>query len=228
LPQAGLQLVAVVEPSTVHRGIVESTLRDYGIVGGLVEADDEATLATLDVLLLGNNYAMSAPVARAIRRAVQSGTGLLNEYWTASHVGIDDDPDMRALMLADSSMYKFHMPGICGDPLPATVQREHPLLPGLRAGTRMMIRGCGPAYRVVPGAQLLVTKDRLIAPREHGIGGEGAMRMPCYILGQLGRGRVAVVHAWPHEWFIRNLSIGGEEYFENLLCWLAGSRNQGI
>ena len=52
LPAMGLQLVAVVEPGTVHRGIVEGTLRDYGIVGGLIEADDETALATLDVLLL--------------------------------------------------------------------------------------------------------------------------------------------------------------------------------
>jgi hypothetical protein len=175
---------------------------------------------------VGNNYAMSAPVARAIRRAVERGTGLLNEYWIASHVGTNDDPDMRALMLAQSNVFMYHMPGECGDPLPATVQREHPLLPGLRAATRIMTRGCGPVYRVVPTAQVLLTKDYLVQPREHGMSGLEPMRMPCYILGQLGRGRVAVVHTWPHQWFIRDLTVGSGEYFSNLFRWLAGSRNE--
>ena len=44
---------------------------------------------------------------------------------------------LRELMLADSRVYAFHMPGQCGAPLRATALREHPLLPGLRAGTSM-------------------------------------------------------------------------------------------
>jgi RNA polymerase sigma factor (sigma-70 family) len=226
LPAAGLQLVGVVEPSTAHRGIVESTLRDYGIVGGLIEADDETALATLDVLLLGFNYAMSASVGRAINRAVRSGVGLLNEYWTGTHVGIADHADVRELMLADSSVYKFHMPGECGDPLPATVLREHALLPGLKAATQIMVRGCGPAYRVMPNAQVLATKDYLVQPHEHGMNDLGPLPMPCYIVGQLGRGRVAVVHAWPHQWFIRYLKLDPNQYFPNLLRWLAAPRQE--
>ena len=37
LPQAGVRRIAVVEPGTVHRGIVECTLRDHGIIGGLMK-----------------------------------------------------------------------------------------------------------------------------------------------------------------------------------------------
>jgi hypothetical protein len=51
LPQA-VRRVAVVEPGTVHRGIVECTLRAHGIIGGLIEAGDVTALQTLDVLLL--------------------------------------------------------------------------------------------------------------------------------------------------------------------------------
>ena len=226
LPAMGLQLVAVVEPGTVHRGIVEGTLRDYGIVGGLIEADDETALATLDVLLLGINSSMPASVARAINRAVRGGVGLLNEFWTANQLSRDDPAGVRELMLADSDVFKYHMPsGECGvAPLPATVRGEHPLLPGLKTGTQIAVRGCGPAYRVMPGAQVLLTKDHVVQPMEHGMSEIGALQMPCYILGQLGRGRVAVIHAWPHQWFTRHLSVGSEQYYLNLLRWLAGSR----
>jgi RNA polymerase sigma factor (sigma-70 family) len=220
-PQDGLQLVGVVEPGTVHRGIVESTVRDYGILGGLIEADDTTALETLDVLLLGINYAITPPIARAINRAVRAGMGLLNEYWTGTHVGICDDACIRELMLAGSNSYKYHMPGECGDPMPATVLREHPLLPGLNAGSKIQVRGCGPVYKVMPTAQVLIAKDYFVQPREHGLHDLGPMQMPCYILGQLGRGRIVVNHIWPHQWFIRELHIGCEAYFTNLLRWLA-------
>jgi RNA polymerase sigma-70 factor (ECF subfamily) len=225
IPPTGIQPVAIVEPGTVHRGVVESTLRDYGIVGGLIEADDATALATLDVILIGINYTMSPNIARAINRAVRGGVGLLNEYWI-SHTGMNDDPSIRELMLADSDIHKYHtrhLHGTCASPLPATVEREHRLLPGLRAGSSLQLRGCGPVYRVMPTAQVLITKDALIQPHEHSIAGAGPLRMPCYILGQLGRGRVAVVHAWPHQWFSQNLNVSSESYYVNLLQWLAGS-----
>jgi RNA polymerase sigma factor (sigma-70 family) len=228
LPASGLQLVGVVEPGTVHRGVVESTLREYGIVGGLIEADDEIALATLDVLLLGLNTWMSAPVARAINRAVRGGVGLLNEFWTASQLRRDDPAGVRELMLADSDVYKYHMPpGQCGvGVLPMTVLREHALLPGLKTGQRLMVRGCGPAYKVRPGAQLLMAKDYVVPPHEHGMSDVGPVQMPCYIIGHLGRGRVVVVHAWPHQWFVRQLNVDPDEYFRNLLRWLAAPRQE--
>jgi hypothetical protein len=226
-PPDGLRLVGVVEPGTVHRGIVERTIRDHGILGGLIEADDVAALQTLDVLLLGVNYSMTVPIFAAINRAVRGGMGLLNEYWTGSHVGSCADINMRELMLADSNSYNYHMPGECGALLPATVLREHPLLPGVKAGTTMRVRGCGPVYRVMSTAQVLITKDYYVQPQEHGLPDVRPMQMPCYILGQLGRGRVVVNHLMPHQGFIRELGVGCEEYFTNLLRWLAG-HNEGV
>jgi RNA polymerase sigma factor (sigma-70 family) len=104
-PATGLQMVGVVEPGTVHRGIVERTLRDYSLIGGLVEADDVLGLATLDVLLIGNNFALSPNIISAINRAVRGGVGLLNEYWTRAHQGIVKDRCLQELMLADSQYY---------------------------------------------------------------------------------------------------------------------------
>ena len=95
-----------------------TTVPNVDVTG--MEVVDETALSTLDVLLIGNNYRMSVPVVRAIARAVRGGVGLLNEYWIRSHVGTEDDPDMRDLMLAASNIYNFHMPGMCGDPLSAS------------------------------------------------------------------------------------------------------------
>jgi RNA polymerase sigma factor (sigma-70 family) len=226
-PGAGLQLVGVIEPGTDNRGIIEGSLRDYGVVGGLVEADDELGLATLDVLLLGNNLSLAASTARAINRAVRGGVGLLNEFWLGTHVGIFDNDDARELMLAESPVCSFHLPGACGSGLPAVVQREHPLLPGMAVGRRIFVWGCGPVYRVVPNAQVLVAKEYLVQPQHHGIPNVGPTRMPCYIVGHLGRGRIAAVHTWPHQWFARHLSVPADQYFTNLLLWLAGSRPAG-
>jgi hypothetical protein len=233
-PQPGIQLVAVVEPASAHRGIIECTIRDYEIIGGLIEADDVAGLQTLDVLLLGINWSMSRSVARAINQAVRGGMGLLNEYWTATQSDSADDPAVVELMLADSVYHNYHMPGQCGLPLPATVLREHALLPGLKANTKMAVSGCGPAYRVRPDAQVLVSKDYVIPPAEHGISGVGPLTMPGYIVGQLGRGRVVVNHLWPargrnilpHPMFdlSRHLDIDREHYFLKLLHWLASPR----
>ena len=120
-------------------------MRDYSILGGLIEADDPAGLQTLDVLLLGVNFSMSPSIARAINQAVRSGMGLVNEYWSGSSTGACDDVNLLELMLADCSTYAYHTPGQCGGPMTATVLREHQLLPGLKAGTAMTIAGCGPA-----------------------------------------------------------------------------------
>jgi RNA polymerase sigma factor (sigma-70 family) len=233
-PQAGVQLVGVVEPGTIHRGVVECTMRDYGIIGGLIEADDVIGLQSLDVLLLGMSFAMSSSIARAISLAVRSGMGLLNEYWVGTP---GDDPAVRELMLADSTCYPFHMPGQCGSPLPATVLREHPLLPGLRRDTRLSVAGCGPAYRVVPGAQVLITKDHQIGTQQHRMSNAGPLELPCYIVGQLGRGRVVANHIAPTRGALNipfttydishHLNITREQYFINLLRWLAGSRDKG-
>jgi hypothetical protein len=220
-PATGLQMVGVVEPGTVHRGIVERTLRDYSLIGGLVEADDVLGLATLDVLLIGNNFALSPNIISAINRAVRGGVGLLNEYWTRAHQGIVKDRCLQELMLADSQYYSYHTSPTCGVLSPGRVINEHPLLPGLRAGTRVKFGGCGPAYRISPTAKVLIAQERRIPASEHGMRELGALQLPSYVVGQLGRGRIVVVHAWPHERILSQLSIARDEYFRRLLDWLA-------
>lgn len=216
----GLQLVGIVEPGTSGLGSIERTLRDYELLGGLIEATDVPSLKTLDVILFPNNLAVSDAVAASLVEAVESGIGLLKEYWCGHMEGTHADPYARKLLLADSPIYSFHMPHHCGQFMRAVVNVEHPLLPGLQPGMSFQMTGCGPIYHVVPGASVLITKDRWVMPEEHGIVGVGKLRPPAYIVGRLGRGRAVVIHAGDHVAWARRLGLGGD-YFTRLLMWLA-------
>ena len=222
LPAVRIDLVGLIEPGTQHLGMVERTMREYGLVGGLIEADDAAGLATLDVILIGNNRRLDAPLAKAIADAVRSaGVGLLNEYWTAAEFPELDDPNVREMMLAASPWYAHHTLPRCGVMRPARVLREHPLLPGLKPGMRIEVKGCAPAYHVRPDAQVLIQQEHAIAPDVHGMPSLGTLPMPSYALGELGKGRVAVINVWSHGRLLKYLSVSPAEYFINLLSWLA-------
>lgn len=221
----GLQLVAIAEPGTTHLGPIERTVREHELTGGLIDASNAEELRTLDVIVLGRNFVMDDAIARAINQAVRGGTGLLNEYWTQQGFNQVHNSDARDLMLSDSPIYCYHSPRFCGAQSTATVHAEDDrLLPGLKLGMRLMIRECGPAYRPRAGARVIFTRDKLVQPDEHGLSDVGPLPLPGYLLGELGRGRVAVVHCWPHTQLTSYLSIPAEHYFLQLLCWLAAER----
>jgi RNA polymerase sigma factor (sigma-70 family) len=227
----GLQFVAVIEPGTDEKGLVEQSLRDYSLLGGLVSADDSSALRTLDVILLGNyTHRMPTIISAALVDAVRGGVGLLNELWSGWFDGPNDDANLRSLLLAESAVYAYHTPGKCGLHRPATVLREHAVLPGLKAGTRLSVEGCGPAYRPMPSAQVLIAKDQRLAVGEHHMPNVGTLPMPAYTVGELGKGRVAVVQNWPHwgrrEKFESLFDLSFEQYVLNLLNWLAEPRRQ--
>jgi len=216
----GFELVGIVEPGTSWRGPVERTLRDYELLGGLVDSTDEAALQTLDVILLGLNWSIDPQTSRAFASAVRSGVGLLNEYWTGMCDGGQSNQDVLDLMLADSPYYGFHIGPMCNVLLPATVHDAHPLLPGCSPGRQFLVGGCGPVYRVAAGAQVLMSKDLVIDPTRHRIPGLGPARMPIYVVGRLGHGRAAVVHVWNHARLVESAGLG-PHYFVDLLTWLA-------
>jgi hypothetical protein len=219
----GLELVGIVEPGTDALGPVERVLRDYELTAGLIDATDAASLQTLDVILFGMNWRSAPGVSRALHQAVRSGVGLLNEWWVdmlAPHV----DYEESALMRAEPPVYEFHTPHVCGPELPATVIREHPLLPGLRVGATLSVVGCGPVYRTRPGAIVLATKDVDIPPEQHGIAGLGTARMPVCVVGQVGRGRVYVTHILRQAALAATMSAPAEDYLLGVLRWLAEPR----
>jgi RNA polymerase sigma factor (sigma-70 family) len=222
--QPGLELVSIVEPDTSHLGQVERLARDHAIIGGLVDSTDVMGLSTLDVILLGFNWAMSPGTTAAIATAVRGGTGLLNEFWTGDPWVQLNDPHLRELSLADTPIVGFHV-GVCGHSvLPATVHGDSPLLPGLNVGDSFHVVGCGPLFRPCPDARVLISKDMLVSEPEHGLIGVTAMRMPVYITGQLARGRIAVVNLVAQRSLFGQLSVRPSQYFANLITWLAEPR----
>jgi len=217
----GIQMVGIVEPRTSCHGAIERTLRDFELTAGLIDGTDLDALRTLDVILLGVNYAMDAKVAAAFNAVVHEGVGLLNDFWT--NVYSSDDANTMDLMLASSPVRRHHIQPKCGTPLSATVIEEHPLLPGLRRGNSYSVYGCGPLYRVKEDAKVLIAKDRVIQPHEHGIPGLGPAQMPVYIVGRLGRGRVVVANVINHPNFAKATALPSD-YLYRLLSYLAEPR----
>jgi RNA polymerase sigma-70 factor (ECF subfamily) len=216
----GYEFIGVVEPGSSRHGPIEGVLRDYEVYGGLIDATDVQGLQTLDVILLGNNWVMTPAIARAFHAAVRSGVGLLNDCcWTDLFDYCGSNADVRALALAESATYRFHTTPVHETPMAASIHQEHCVLPGLRPGMEVIVPSCGPVYQVMPGAQVLMSRDHVVMPQEHGLAGTGPLRPPLFVVGQLGRGRVAVINVHAHR---RIMMIPGlqNNYMDNLLAWL--------
>jgi RNA polymerase sigma-70 factor (ECF subfamily) len=218
------ELVGIIQSSTSHLPPIERTLRDYGVVGGLIESTDSDAMRTLDVILLGVNFAITEIEAQAIVRAIRSGVGLLKELWVGAYHPTDlpDSPKMRELSLAMPPWGAYHTQPACGQSTTATVLEEHPLLPGLKTGDTFTITpACGPVYRISPGSQLLMTKGPVLSPDQHRVPGLGPMRLPAFIVGNLGEGRVVVSNIFSQFELAAHLSVSPQEYLLRLLRWLA-------
>jgi RNA polymerase sigma factor (sigma-70 family) len=227
LSDPAFQLIGIVEPGTSGRGPVERALRDYELTGGLIDGTDVASLRTLDVILLGSVFAIDPAVAAAFAAAVRSGVGLLNEWWTGTVGNSGADPNVRDLLLAASDVGACHVEPYCaiGQHVPGTVRAAHALLPGLRAGGKVDVAACGPMYRPAAAARVLIEKDMIVPAAHHRVPGLGGARMPAYVVGELGRGRVVVALVLMlHGDFARNLTVGPREYITELLAWLAAPR----
>jgi RNA polymerase sigma factor (sigma-70 family) len=217
----GIQLIGIVEPGSSAYGGVERLLRDWDLIGGLIDASDEAALRTLDVIVLGVNWFMEPPVAAALHGAVsRGGVGLLNEWWTGSHEMAWGNVHLRELMLSDSPVYGFHMPS-CGTWVSATVLEEHPLLHNAKTGATFMTNGCGPVFRPMLGTRVLIAKDRVVMPDEHRIPGLGPAKMPVCAVGQVGKGRVMVANVHRESLLSDLVGVSGEEHLASVIRWLA-------
>jgi hypothetical protein len=219
LADPSFQLISIVESGTSELGLIERTIRDHDLTGGLIDATDVDGLKTLDVLWLGTNFAAPVGALKAFVQAVSSGVGLLNEHWMA---GIDCHGQFvgRELMLADSPIHRYHTRPRCGVLRPFSVIDEHPLLPGMPKGARFTASGCRAVYRPTPGTRVVMEQDTVISPEEHQIAGLGPVRPPIYLIGQIGLGRAVVVQLARHETITQHPSLS-PTYLPDLIAWLA-------
>lgn len=222
------ELVAVVEPRTTHHASIERKIRDYGLLGGLIEATDVAGLASLDVLLFGCNFVVTPAVVRAVRAAVgDHGVGLMKDGWLAATHLPHLPPEAGDLMLAGSPVRARHMPGRCWQTADAVVCRPEPLLGHVPVGSRFRVGGCGPAYLPAPGATMVARRVATMSAAEHGIPGVGTIPLPLYLTGTIGRGRAIVINDATLS-LVRKGSLLPRDYFPNAIAWLAEPRRESM
>lgn len=223
----GYQCVGLVEPGTSAYAPIERTLRDYGITAGLIDITDIESLLTLDVIYLGWSYAVSTAALEAVASAVSHGVGLYNEHFTSQLTTNMSDPRIRRLMLAQSEIGFSHSTP-CMSPQWATYQKRHPAFPGISPGTPILISGCGPLYKPVHGAEVLMTRNDIVEPNDpnHSLA-VPAMRIPALVVGELGRGRVIVLNAVNPDGIFRHRSYQGD-YLANVFRWLAEPRREFV
>jgi RNA polymerase sigma factor (sigma-70 family) len=223
-----IQWVAIVEPDTSELGPVERTMRGYELTGGLISSRDSEGLKSLDVILMGLNHVYDRAGIAALHDAVSSGVGLLKEWWLGGAMEErHEDPKERALILAESPICHYHCPSGCETDLPATVVEEHRLFPSFKLGDQATVRGCGPVYKVAKGATVIMTKDRVIGAKEHGIAGLGETRMPVVVVGELGKGQVIVMNCLRPPTLMEQMGVRGD-YLTGLFGWLAGEKQRRV
>ena len=217
------ELIALVEPETFDQPVVERTIREYAVYGGLVDATDRDALRTLDAIVVGWNFAVLPRVLRAIDEAVREGVGLYNHAQTAVWFPSPASPLVRNLLLADTYYGTYHTPGGHGLPMPATVVNAHPSFPALRPGMTLDVWGCGPLYEPMPGATIVMQKGQPVCPepgRDFGDPLAGPSCMPAVVAGCHGRGRVVAVNLCNVQ-PLQSLCGSPSHYLEGILNWIA-------
>lgn len=222
--EPAFELVGVVEPDTSQLGSVERTLREHEITAGLVNGTDLDELCSLDVLFLGPNFGMANGVLETLLKAVESGVGLLNEWWVSfSHSTLTTDSLRVRSILARPPVHQWHTVQWHDQPMPATVLREHPAIPSLCVGQRLTFNTCGPAYLPADGAEILAVKDYHVRPEEHGQPHVGALPMPGIVVGHIGKGRVLATNFSQMGYITGNPAIR-HRFVPDALQWLAAPR----
>jgi hypothetical protein len=212
----------MVEPQTSEIGHIERAVREFELTAGLIDATDRAALATLDVIVLPHLSVIRRDLLEAVLAAVSGGVGLYNLWWKGFGGTLsEDDALIKKVMLSASPIVPYHTPEGHGWPVPATVWETHAVIAGLAERASILVAGCGPLYRPVAGAKVLITQDRRVTG--HGIPGLGAVSVPVLITGKIGKGRVVVDHQGFPALLNGHPALKGE-MTGNVLEWLAEGR----
>jgi RNA polymerase sigma factor (sigma-70 family) len=219
---AEFQLTALVEPGNEEDSNLERGMRHRRIHHGILDATNVEELKLLDVISVsGPVLAVTVRVLDAIAEAVESGVGLLN----AGRLGLVypgfGHPSVRRLMLAEA-VSVYHTPGVHDLPRRATVVEEHAVIPGVLAGTSMMLPGCGPVYGPKAGAKALMLKDEPVSPQDPPDERLNGLRMAVMVMGKLGRGRVMTLGTWPG--VLGKLPGLRGQFGHHVVKWLAEER----
>jgi hypothetical protein len=218
LPHGPVQPVAVIEPRSSGHGLIERAVRDYELFGGVIEITDAEGLGTLDVLMIGNDFFLSAAGARAVRSAVESGMGLNSGKFLGMLSLEPDNPDLMALSLSATPVEPMHTePHNVQTPL--EIRGRHPAFPALRPGLGRSL-SCGAIF--VPNDQAKVVLARRLVDVRGGARLHPTLdELPELVCGHLGRGRVISNRSIDSDWFKHLLAASPEQGLLDALRWLA-------
>ncbi|HCD33504.1 MAG TPA: hypothetical protein DER01_13935, partial [Phycisphaerales bacterium] len=156
-------LVGIVEPDTWRLGKIESTLRDYEMLDGMVDGSNAEELGTLDAIFIGDTFCMLPRVLDALIQAVSHGVGLYNESTCGSVMpGWGDTRVLKLQQVIEAA--SFHTHPHHDMPTDATVHKTHPCLPGMKVGCKITVGGCGPVCTLGQDVQMLIAKDHMVRP----------------------------------------------------------------
>jgi RNA polymerase sigma factor (sigma-70 family) len=228
LQHPGYELFAVVDPGTSDLGVVERSIREYEVMGGLMHWDSAEDLAMLDVLVAGHAFWMTPQIIKRIHQAVRGGVGLYNESYLTTDPGVPADLNEACeISLASPPMYQYCTPGAHGRLRPMCVQSRHPIIDGLNVGDRFVGPGCGHIFQPAAHANLLVAREDQVRPTYIDAPQFSPMRMPILLTGQLGDGRVIKVNINPSPQmpFHHHPALRGR-FATNCFNWLAEPRRE--
>ncbi len=213
-----IELVAVVEPDSLVRPNIEAVIRDYAVLGGMLDVTNTEDLKSLDLIHLGDTFAILPAALDAICEAVRSGVGLYNEAWLGSVVPGYTDRRVLDLLLTDRAG-SYHVPEGHDLPRPGTVLREHPLIPGLAKGTKLTVGGCGPVYATKPDAVTIIKQDGYYQSNTYLDRGTVRGTIPVLVAGTLGRGRVVSLNQNTPEPIATHPALRGH-FMSHVYSWL--------
>lgn len=228
----GYELFAVVDPGTSGMGIVERSMREYDMMGGLMHWNSAEDLATLDVLVLSHTFYLTDTALENIHQAVRAGVGLYTESM-ATTIFPDHIRDLTGrhaeLCLAKEPIYYYctcHGTGRHGLLKPMRVEQDHPIIEGLSTGDRFHGPGCGLIFEPAANTRVLVAREDPVQPNYPDCRSDiEPRRMAILLTGQIGDGRVIRNSTMLGNPFHHHPALRGR-FITNCFNWLAEPRRE--
>lgn len=213
------EMIGLVEPDTWQYGLIESTLRDYEMLDGMIDASNIDELRTLDAIFMGDTFAMLPRVMEALIQAICDGVGLYSEAWTGVVMPGFKDKRVLQLMLADEAAV-YHTPKAHDLPTQATVHATHACIPGIKRNCKLTVGGCGPVCQPARDATILITMDHMVTPTHQAKPDMTPGVRPVLSVGNIGKGRVVNMYQ-NVPWAIAHQTDLKGNYFTNMINWVA-------
>ncbi|QQE11604.1 sigma-70 family RNA polymerase sigma factor [Planctomycetota bacterium] len=215
-----LRLIGLIEPGTIDQPQIESTLRERHYTGGYMDITNINDLKELDVIFLGTNFATSSLVLNSVYEAICSGVGLFSETRIGGKIPGFKSPSVQRLMMADHCVGSYHTRPCLQPTYTTTIHKPHPIIAGLKPGDELIVESCGTIFKPRSGAELLISKDKLVKPTRPCVDSPNPMKMPVLVSGNIGEGRSVLCNLTNIKPINDHPHMQGN-FLANIINWLA-------